>query len=133
VRRCGNRVLNMLVNLMFRTRFTDLCYGYNAFWARHLETLQIDCAGFEIETLMNIRAAKVGLMIHEIPSHEHRRRFGTSNLRAFRDGWRILKVIVRERFGDFQKRAPRGLAAPVPAPPMSGVVAEAIGAPREGA
>lgn len=133
VRRCGNRLLNMLVNLMFRTRFTDLCYGYNAFWARHLEALQIDCAGFEIETLMNIRAAKVGLMIHEIPSHEHRRRFGTSNLRAFRDGWRILKVIVRERFGDFQKRAPRGLAAPVPAPPMSGVVAEAMGAPREGA
>jgi glycosyltransferase involved in cell wall biosynthesis len=133
VRRCGNRLLNMLVNLMFRTRFTDLCYGYNAFWARHLEALQIDCAGFEIETLMTIRAAKVGLMIQEIPSHEHRRRFGASNLRAFRDGWRILKVIVRERFGDFHKRAPRGLAAPVPVLPMSGVVAEAMDAPREGA
>ena len=133
VRRCGNRLLNMLVNLMFRTQFTDLCYGYNAFWARHLEALQIDCAGFEIETLMNIRAAKVGLKIQEIPSHEHRRMFGASNLRAFRDGWRILKVIVRERVGDFQKRAPRGRAAPVPVPPTSGVVAEAMNAPREGA
>ncbi len=132
VRRCGNRLLKMLVNLMFRTRFTDLCYGFNAFWARHIEALQIDCAGFEIETLMNIRAAKVGLMIHEIPSHEHRRKFGASKLRAFRDGWRILKVIVRERFGDFQKRAPRGLAAPVPVPAISGVVAEAMDAPREG-
>ena len=42
---------------MFRTQFTDLCYGYNAFWARHLEALHIDCTGFEVETLMNIRAA----------------------------------------------------------------------------
>jgi glycosyltransferase involved in cell wall biosynthesis len=138
VRRCGNRLLNMLVNRMFRTQFTDLCYGYNAFWARHLDALQIDCAGFEIEALMNIRAAKVGLKIQEIPSHERRRIFGASNLRAFRDGWRILKVIVRERFGDFQKRAPRGLAAPVPVPVMRSVVseamvAEAMNAPREGA
>jgi glycosyltransferase involved in cell wall biosynthesis len=138
VRRCGNRLLNMLVNLMFRTQFTDLCYGYNAFWARHLDVLHIDCAGFEIEALMNIRAAKAGLKIHEIPSHEHRRIFGTSNLRALRDGWRILKVIVRERFGDFQERAPRGLAAPAAVPVMSGVaaeaiVAEAVNAPREGA
>ena len=123
----------MLVNRMFRTQFTDLCYGYNAFWARHLEALQINCAGFEIETLMNIRAAKAGLKIHEIPSHEHRRMFGASNLHAFRDGWRILKVIVRERFGDLQKRAPRGLAAPVPVPAMSGVLAEAMDAPGEGA
>jgi glycosyltransferase involved in cell wall biosynthesis len=132
VRRCGNRLLNMLVNLMFGTQFSDLCYGYNALWARHLDALQIDCAGFEIEALMNIRAAKVGLKIQEIPSYERRRRFGASNLRAFRDGWRILKVIVRERFGDFQKRAPRGFAAPVPVPVMPGVVAEAMDAPREG-
>ena len=45
VRRWGNRLLNMLVNRMFRTQFTDLCYGYNAFWARHLDALQINCTG----------------------------------------------------------------------------------------
>jgi glycosyltransferase involved in cell wall biosynthesis len=113
VRRFGNRVLNILVNRMFRTQFTDLCYGYNAFWARHLDALQINCAGFEIETLMNIRAAKAGLMIHEIPSHERRRIFGASNLRAFRDGWRILKVIIQERFSDFQGRDLSDLAPTV--------------------
>lgn len=105
VRRYGNRLLNMLVNWMFKAQFTDLCYGYNAFWARHLDTLQISCTGFEIETLMNIRAARIGLKIHEIPSHERPRIFGTSNLRAFRDGWRILKVIIRERFSKLDKGA----------------------------
>ena len=32
-RRLGNRILSGLVNLAFGTRYTDLCYGYNAFWS----------------------------------------------------------------------------------------------------
>ena len=98
VRRYGNRLLSIIVNRMFGTQFTDLCYGYNAFWARHLDVLEVNCDGFEVETLMNIRAAKVGLKIHEIPSHERPRLFGASNLSAVRDGWRILGVILREKF-----------------------------------
>lgn len=97
LRQLGNRFLNVLVNRMFSTRLTDLCYGYNAFWARHLDVLALDCRGFEVETLMTIRAAKAGLRIQEIPSYEWTRLHGASNLRAVRDGWRILKVIVRER------------------------------------
>jgi glycosyltransferase involved in cell wall biosynthesis len=133
VRRCGNRLLNILVNRMFGTQFTDLCYGYNAFWARHLAALQIDCVGFEIEALMNIRAYKIGLKIQEIPSHERQRIFGASNLRAFRDGWRILKVIVRERFRYLQERGPRdlGAMAPIPVPPM--VPSKTVAATRDGA
>ena len=112
LRRYGNRVLSGLVNRMFGTHFTDLCYGYNAFWARHLGAIEIsNCPGFEVETLMNIRAAKAGLKIHEVPSHESPRIFGASNLHAVRDGWRILKVIMREWLGGFRKRRPHGPAA----------------------
>lgn len=147
-RRCGNRLLNMLVNRMFGTQFSDLCYGYNAFWARHLDVLHLNCTGFEIEALMNIRAAKVGLKIHEIPSHERRRIFGTSNLRAVRDGWRILKVIMRERFSRFDEgipvikdagpdvletRDPGGLAPTAPIPVLSSMLAEASNATGKGA
>jgi glycosyltransferase involved in cell wall biosynthesis len=142
VRRGGNRLLNILVNRMFGTQFTDLCYGYNAFWARHLEVLAIDCAGFEIETLMNIRAAKAGLMIQEVPSHERRRIFGASNLRAFRDGWRILKVIIRERAA-YRRSARRRLhvgapapvpsLAPAPAAVLPAVPADTVSVTAEGA
>jgi glycosyltransferase involved in cell wall biosynthesis len=97
-RRCGNWILSTLVNRLFGTRYTDLCYGYNAFWARNLPLLYLDCDGFEIETVMNIRAAKAGLRVQEIPSHERVRVYGKSNLHIIRDGWRIAKVIVRERF-----------------------------------
>jgi glycosyltransferase involved in cell wall biosynthesis len=95
-RRLGNKVLGALVNQLFGTRYTDLCYGYNAFWARHLNTLALDCAGFEVETVMNIRAAAAGLVVHEVPSFEHRRIHGVSNLRIVADGRRIAKVIIRE-------------------------------------
>jgi glycosyltransferase involved in cell wall biosynthesis len=96
IRRWGNAALSTLVNRVFGTRYTDLCYGYNAFWARHLPALDLDCSGFEIETLMNVRAARSGLRVREVPSHEHSRVHGVSNLRAMPDGWRILKVIIRE-------------------------------------
>ncbi|MEU9885190.1 glycosyltransferase family 2 protein [Sphaerisporangium sp. NPDC051017] len=95
-RRLGNSVLRSLVNWIYGTRYTDLCYGYNAFWARHLEVLDLDCEGFEVETVLNIRAAKAGLRVHEVPSHERCRIHGESNLRVVRDGWRVLKTIMRE-------------------------------------
>jgi glycosyltransferase involved in cell wall biosynthesis len=98
-RRWGNCLLRNLVNWIYGTQYSDLCYGYNAFWSKHLGALAIDCPGFEIEALMGIRAAKAKLRIHEVPSHERNRLYGSSNLRAVRDGLRILKVILREKFG----------------------------------
>jgi glycosyltransferase involved in cell wall biosynthesis len=97
-RRLGNWVLATLVNRLFGTRYTDLCYGYNAFWARDLSKLDLDCDGFEVETVMNVRAAKAGLFIQEIPSHEHSRLHGVSKLHVVRDGLRIARFIIRERF-----------------------------------
>jgi glycosyltransferase involved in cell wall biosynthesis len=110
-RRLGNRVLSGMVNLAFGTQYTDLCYGYNAFWARVLPALSLDCNGFEIETVMNIRAARATLRIQEVPSHERPRMHGESNLRVVADGWRILKVIVAEAF-DSRRRRGRRSAAP---------------------
>jgi hypothetical protein len=97
LRRYGNKMLNITVNAMFGTSFSDLCYGYNAFWARHLDKLDLDCPGFEVETLMSIRAARAGLRIQEVPSHERPRLHGSSNLSAVRDGLRILRLIMAEK------------------------------------
>jgi hypothetical protein len=85
------------VNVLFGTRYTDLCYGYNAFWAHCLPKLSVDCDGFEVETLINIRVAKAHLRVREVPSYEGVRLHGVSNLHAVRDGRRVLKTIMRER------------------------------------
>jgi glycosyltransferase involved in cell wall biosynthesis len=96
-RRVGNRALNALVNSLYRTSYTDLCYGYNAFWARCLPYMRVDCDGFEVETLINVRVAKAGLVIHEVPSFERDRLYGDSNLSVVRDGLRVLRTIGTER------------------------------------
>lgn len=98
IRRMGNGFLRKLVNLLFRTRYSDLCYGYNAFWVHCLPRFALDCSGFEVETLLSIRAAKAGLRVCEVPSFEHNRLHGASSLRTFRDGCKILRTILRERF-----------------------------------
>lgn len=97
IRRLGNSVLSGIVNTLWRVKYSDLCYGYNAFWSRCLPQVSPDCNGFEVETLMNIRAARSGLAIHEVPSFERERRHGSSNLNAYRDGVRVLRTIAAER------------------------------------
>jgi glycosyltransferase involved in cell wall biosynthesis len=106
LRKLGNRMLGLAVNAMYGTRYSDLCYGYNAFWARHAPAfgLQADSPGqrkvwgdgFEIETVLNLRASAAGLAITEVPSFEYARIHGTSNLRTIRDGQRVLRTILTE-------------------------------------
>ncbi len=97
LRRMGNYLLSSAVNVLFTTTFSDLCYGYNAFWQHCLNYIAIDCDGFEVETLLNLRMHKARLSVLEIPSYEHKRIHGESNLNTFRDGWRVLKTIIQER------------------------------------
>jgi glycosyltransferase involved in cell wall biosynthesis len=104
-RSLGNRLLGAFVNTLYGTHYTDLCYGYNAFWARCLPYLRVDCDGFEVETLINVRVAKAGLIVHEVPSFEQVRLNGESNLHTVRDGTRVLRTIVRERLSTASETA----------------------------
>jgi glycosyltransferase involved in cell wall biosynthesis len=96
----GNWVLMMLVRLFFGGRYTDLCYGYNAFWKDVLPQLQLDAAGFEIETMMNVNALMTGLKVVEVPSYEDRRIHGKSHLKTIPDGFRVLKTILKSRLSN---------------------------------
>lgn len=111
LRTWGNRLLMAMVNRAYGTAYTDLCYGFNVFWQRHLPLLRLDSTtppprdgperlwgdGFEIETLIAIRVTVARLAIVEIPSFEHSRIHGVSNLTAFGDGLRVLRTIFAER------------------------------------
>ena len=121
IRKLGNVFLNATVNVLYRTRYSDLCYGYNAFWRDVLPVLGLDYGeqaldmhwgdGFEIETILNVRAAKAGLRIVEVPSVELPRVHGESKLHAVRDGLRILRVIGTE-----YRRVPTFSADPAETP-----------------
>lgn len=110
-RQLGNAGLTLAVRILFGGHFSDLCYGYNAFWRRVLPLLNLDGDGFEIETMMNVRALCVGLKVTEVPSFEHKRIYGKGRLRAIPDGWRVLKTIIKERWQpQSQQYRPEALA-----------------------
>jgi hypothetical protein len=119
IRRFGNRVLTTMLNISYHVKYSDLCYGFNVFWRRHTAVLELDANatlarggngrlwgdGFEIETLIHIRVARAGLAVVEVPSYEHARMYGVSNLHAFRDGSRVLATILTEKRRVRRKRA----------------------------
>jgi glycosyltransferase involved in cell wall biosynthesis len=97
LRKMGNWGLTTLVKLLYGGSFTDLAYGYAAFWRHIVPALELDGDGFEIETMLNVRALRSGVRVAEVPSFEAERLHGESNLDTFRDGWRVLKTILREK------------------------------------
>jgi hypothetical protein len=97
-RRTGNRGLLSITNLLYRTRFTELCYGYMGFRRDLLPRLRLTANGFDIEAQIVTQATRAGARIVEVPSFESPRRHGASSLNAVRDGFRILGVLLRERF-----------------------------------
>lgn len=97
VRRLGNTALVGTVNLLWGCTFSDLCYGFFGFRRDKLNALGLTSGGFEIETEIAVRAVEAGLRIAEVPSVELLRHHGASNLHAWRDGWRILRLLARER------------------------------------
>lgn len=111
-RNMGNAGLTRMVNGLFSTRYTDLCYGYNAFWRDCLEYFDVDCDGFEVETLLNIRAHQSALVVAEVPSYEYQRIAGSSNLHVVRDGLRVLRTVLTEWWKGHTPAAPDG-AEPV--------------------
>jgi hypothetical protein len=111
LRRVGNRLLVGLVNVLYGTDYTDLCYGLNAFWAHCLAEIDVDCVGFEVEALLNLRVTKSEFIVREVGSYERRRLYGNSKLRTVRDGFRILRVILAERLPRWRREAePVGIA-----------------------
>jgi glycosyltransferase involved in cell wall biosynthesis len=132
VRHLGNKFLNGVFNLGFRTRYSDLCYGYNAFWADLIPLLDLpDHAapsrgkmqwgdGFEIETVIACRFAAAKISITEVPSVEKLRMFGESNLRAVQDGLRVLRTLVTEwRRARSVRRMERKISEPAVAKPAA--------------
>jgi glycosyltransferase involved in cell wall biosynthesis len=96
-RRIGNWLLTSITNIMFGSRYTDMCSGFNAVWKKSWERVPFPDE-FGYEPLITIRAKRAGLKIIEVPCTDRGRINGTSKLPSWRQGWGALKAIVRERF-----------------------------------
>lgn len=114
IRLLGNAALCKLANTLFKTQWTDLCYGYLAFRRSCLPKMSLTANGFEIESQILGHAALAGLRIAEVPSVELPRIAGTSHLNARRDGTRILMTMLAARFAPRARRSAVSLRPLVP-------------------
>ena len=97
VRRIGNNMFTIIINLLFRTKLTDAVNGFRAIRTDVMKKINTDAENFEIELQMTARCAKKGYKITEIPTIEPKRIGGTAKLNTIIDGWRILKFVLKER------------------------------------
>lgn len=93
--RIGNRMLSSIVRAMFGTGIDDMLSGYKVLSRRFVKSLPLLSAGFEVETEIVVHALSLRLRVAEVPTTYVERPAGsTSKLRTWRDGGRILRVIV---------------------------------------
>jgi hypothetical protein len=96
--RMGNWALTTLSNLVFDAGYTDITYGFNAYWRRVMLNAETLSDGFEFEIQAAIRAARSGLSTAEVPCYEAPRAGGASKLSPVRDGWAIARILAVEAF-----------------------------------
>jgi glycosyltransferase involved in cell wall biosynthesis len=93
--RTGNMLLTGFVAWVFGPAFNDMLSGYRVFSRRFVKSFPVLSGGFEIETELTIHALELGLPAAEIDTPYYARPTGsTSKLNTWRDGFRILNMIL---------------------------------------
>jgi len=91
----GNRMLTGFLARLFGQRFSDILSGYRAFSRRFAKSFPALSAGFEIETELTVHALTLNMPVAEVDTDYFERPAGsTSKLNTYRDGIRILRVMM---------------------------------------
>ena len=91
----GNKMLTGIVGRLFGKRFSDILSGYRVFSKRFVKSFPAISRGFEIETELTIHALELRIPVSEIDTPYFARPADSeSKLSTFKDGFRILMVII---------------------------------------
>ena len=94
--RFGNWLLTGIVRWIFGDRFKDMLSGYRVFSRRYVKSFPSLANGFEIETELTVHALHLRMPTAEIATpYKDRPEGSTSKLSTFKDGFRILWMIIK--------------------------------------
>ena len=94
--RVGNRLITGFIAWLFGPGFTDVLSGYRVFSRRFVKSFPAIAEGFEIETELTVHALELRMPVGEVLTPYRERPAGSeSKLSTGRDGYRILKTILR--------------------------------------
>ena len=89
----GNPALSLILNIFFRSGFSDVYCGMKAFTKEAYAKIKPVSPGMEFALELIINASRRNLKRTEIPIELYPRK-GESKLRTFRDGWRSLRFML---------------------------------------
>jgi len=92
----GNKMLTGAVSLIFGKQSNDMLSGFKIFSKRYVKSFPISSNGFEIETEMLVHASELEVRIGEMSApYKERPEGSASKLSAYKDGFKILMMIIR--------------------------------------
>jgi len=144
----GNRMFTSMINLLFRTHFTDAMSGYRAYPRDLPHRLRLfedeSYQPFERwsgvvgswESLMSLRVAKYGLTWAEVPGSEPARIGGARKLRIFGWGFNYMGQVLKDALIEHRPPARpsrRSAGSLVPVSPPTSAGSPAPSGPRTSA
>ena len=94
----GNPMLTKMLNILFRSHYSDTHCGMRAFTKEAYEKLELTAPGMEYAIEMVIEASEKNLNIKEVPISYRKRGGGEAKLSSFDDGWRHIKYMLTRKF-----------------------------------
>jgi len=94
IRTFGSDLMAYLVNLKFKTNFSDVIYNFRGFRRNALKKLDLCANGFDIEQEMLVKSLYGNFKVVEIPSRENARKWGKSKLHTL-TGISLLYKLVK--------------------------------------
>ena len=93
--RFGNQVLTGIVRYIFGNIIHDMLSGYKVLSRRFVKSFPALSGGFDIETELTVHALELSMPIAHVEGNYRSRPKGSeSKLRTYRDGLRILLMII---------------------------------------
>jgi glycosyltransferase involved in cell wall biosynthesis len=96
-RKLGNKMLTLFTNLLYGTKYTDVCCGYNAFWTKCLKNIDLPDNQFDYEPVLCAKIKKAGLRVAEVQCIDRGRMSGNSKLPMPTQGLKAAVAILRQR------------------------------------
>ncbi len=98
IRLLGSIIINLLINLRWGQKLTDVQNGFRAIKASVAKSLNLKENITTIEQEMVMKSLKKGCKIGEIPSHEYERKHGTSAIVLKKVWFRYIYSLVKNLF-----------------------------------
>ena len=94
----GNRLLNIVTNVLYNTMLTDMETCYKVMTVEVLRSITLHSNGFGIEPEITAKVFKRGYRVYEIPITYDGRGYKEGKKITWRDGFVALWVLLKYRF-----------------------------------